>query len=103
MNGKTQVFLPGYDCDAIYVFTHILQHFYKGGIGLRQVCDWCRLLWTFKDKLNLELLESQIRKAGLMSEWKAFGVFAVEYLGMPKEAMPFYSDSPKWSIKAKRI
>jgi hypothetical protein len=24
-----------------------------------------------------------------MSEWKAFGAFAIEYLGMPVEAMPF--------------
>ena len=31
--------------------------------------------------------------AGLMSEWKAFAVFAVEYLGMPVEAMPLYDSS----------
>jgi hypothetical protein len=26
-----------------------------------------------------------------MSEWKAFAAFAVDYLGMPVEAMPFLS------------
>ena len=76
------------DEDVVYVFTHILQHFYKGGIGLRQICDWCRLLWTYRESLNYVLLESRIKKAGLMSEWRAFGAFAVEYLGMPIEAMP---------------
>ena len=40
---------------------------------------------------------------GLMSEWKAFGVFAVEYLGMDAAAMPFYSDAVKWKRKASRI
>lgn len=89
MNGKTQVFMLKAENDAFYVFTHILQHFYKGGIGLRQICDWCRLLYTYKDSLDLRLLEQRIRKAGLMSEWRAFGAFAVEYLGMPIEAMPF--------------
>lgn len=79
-NGNTQVFLLAADEDVVYVFTHILQHFYKGGIGIRQVCDWCRLLWTYKDTLNLGLLKSRIKKLGLMSEWKAFGTFAVEYL-----------------------
>ena len=103
MSGKTQVFLPGVNCDVIFVFTHFIKHFYCEGLGVRQICDWCRLLCTYKDKLNLELLESRIKKMGLMSEWKAFGAFAVNYLGMPKEAMPFYSDSPKWSRKAKRI
>ena len=89
MNGKTQVFLPRADEDVFFVFTHILQHFYMEGIGLRQICDWCRLLWTYKDSLNYGLLESRIRKAGIMKEWKAFGSFAVEYLGMTVEAMPF--------------
>lgn len=102
-NGNTQVFLLAADEDVVYVFTHILQHFYKGGIGIRQVCDWCRLLWTYKDTLNLGLLESRIKKLGLMSEWKAFGTFAVEYLGMPSEAMPFYSADAKWKKKADKI
>ena len=82
------MFLPAANEDVVYVFAHILQHFYKGGIGLRQICDWCRLLWTYRKSLNYEYLESIIREAGLMSEWKAFGAFAVEYLGMPVEAMP---------------
>ena len=103
MNGGTQVFLLNAENDAFYVFTHILQHFYKGGIGLRQICDWCRLLYTYRDTLNHGVLESRIRKAGLMTEWKTFAAFAAEYLGMPVEAMPFYSGSAKWKKKAELI
>lgn len=102
-NGDTQVFLPSPDNDVIFIFTHFLKHFYKEGLGLRQVCDWCRLLWTYRDSLNLELLESRIWKMGLMSEWKAFGAFAIDYLGMPTEAMPLYSPSRRWKRKAKGI
>lgn len=102
-NGDTDIFLPSPDEDVIFVFVHILQHFYKGGIGLRQICDWCRLLWTYRSELDLRLLESRIRKMGLMSEWKAFGAFAVEYLGMPAESMLFYSANGKWKRKANRI
>lgn len=102
-NNEVQVFLLGVENDAFYVFTHILQHFYKGGIGLRQICDWCRLLWTYRDSLNHELLEQRIKRVGLMSEWRAFGALAVEYLGMPEDAMPFYAKSTKWKKKAKRI
>ena len=102
-NENTQVFIPSANCDAIYIFTHILQHFYKGGIGLRQICDWCRLLWTYRESLNYVLLESRIKKAGLMSEWRTFGAFAVEYLGMPVEAMPMYSSDKKWKRKAEKI
>lgn len=103
MNGNTQVFLPGIDSDVVFIFTHFLKHFYKGGLGLRQICDWCRLLWTYRESLNRELLESRIREMGLMSEWKAFSAFAVDFLGMSSEAMPLYSSARKWSHKAKRI
>ena len=103
LNGKSQVFMPRADEDVVYVFSHILQHFYKEGIGLRQICDWCRLLWKFKNKVDYGLLESRIRKAGVMTEWKAFAALAVDYLGMPIDAMPFYSDDKKWKRKAVRV
>lgn len=102
-NGNMAISLPGQDNDAIFIFTHILKHFYKGGIGLRQICDWCRLLWTFRDSLNVGLLEKRVRDMRLMSEWKAFGAYAVKYLGMPVESMPLYSSDAKWVRKAGRI
>ena len=103
-NGNTQVFLPAADEDAFLVFTHFVKHFYKeGGVTLRQMCDWCRLLYRYRGELDLRILESRIKRAGLMSEWKAFGTLAVEYMGMPVEAMPFYSENKKWSKKAEKI
>lgn len=103
LNGETQIFLPAVNEDVILIFTHFLKHFYKGGIGLRQICDWCRLLWTFRSEVDTTLLQQRLRSMGLMSEWNAFGVFAVEYLGMDAAAMPFYSDAVKWKRKASRI
>lgn len=102
-NDGTIVFLPSADNDIIIVFTHILQHFFVEGIGLRQICDWCRLLWTYRESLNHSLLESRIWKMGLMTEWKAFTALAVDNLGIPKEVMPFYDDAKKWKNKGLRI
>lgn len=102
-NGNTDVFLPGPDNDILIIFTHIIKHFYKGGVGLRQICDWCRLLWTYRDSINKNLLNKRLISMRLITEWKAFGAFAVEYLGMPIVAMPFYDSSRKWKRKANRI
>lgn len=102
-NGSTQVFLPGVDDDVLFVFTHILHHFYIEGIGLRQICDWCRLLWTYKDKLNVGLQEKRLKEMGLISEWKSFAALSVDWLGMPVEAMPLFSSDKKWSRKAEQI
>ena len=101
--GNTQVFMLSIENDIMYVFSHILDHFYKGGIGLRQICDWVRLIWTYRDSLNLGLLKLKIRRMGVMTEWKVFGALAVDWLGMPSEAMPFYSSDAQWSRKAVRI
>ena len=102
-NGWTTVFLPAPDDDVIFVFTHILHHYYIEGIGLRQICDWCRLLWTYRSELDVKLLDKKLSKAGLMSEWNAFAALAVDWLGMPAEALPLYSPDKKWSRKAERI
>ena len=102
-NGNTTVYLPSPDNDLILVFTHILEHFFIEGVGLRQICDWCRLLYTFKDSLNYELLESRIRKAGIMTEWKAFYNLASRYLGMPDLNSDLTTHDSRFDKKADRI
>jgi hypothetical protein len=102
-NNGVDVLLPSPDNDVIIVFSHIIQHFYGGGIGLRQICDWCRLMWTYRDSLDLELLDNRLKKAGLVCEWRVFGALAVERLGMPSEALPLYVASHQYSKKAERL
>ena len=97
----SEIKLPSVDNDIILVFTHFLHHFFIEGVGLRQICDWCRLLWTYRSEINIELLEQRLQKMGLMTEWKVFASLAVNYLGMPEEAMPFYDARIK--IKGGRV
>ena len=103
INVKTQVFLPRADEDIILVFSHILQHFFREGVGLRQICDWCRLLWKYGDSIDNRLLENRLKSMNILSEWKAFAAIAVNYLGMQEESIPFYSAKRKWRMKADKI
>lgn len=98
-----QVNLPEINIDVLYVFCHMLQHFFTGGIGLRQVCDLCRLLYTYRDEIDCEWLSDELEKMGLWAEWKSFGALAVDYLGMKAEYVPFYDLSSRWHRKARRI
>ena len=86
--GGVPVALPSPDNDVLIVFVHFINHFYREGLGIRQVCDWCRLLWTYRDTIDKELLERRLRRMGLVGAWRAFGAFAVTHLGMPAAAMP---------------
>lgn len=102
-DGGIQVFMLGKENDVLYVFVHFLNHFYKGGVGLRQICDWCRLLWTYRDSLDVRFMETRIRKLELMSEWKTFGAYAVEYLGMDAETVPFLDANTNQKRKTRRV
>lgn len=102
-NNGVAVPLPNPDDDVIFVFTHILDHFFGGGIGLRQICDWCRLLWTYRDSIDREKLDLRLRQMGIVSEWKAFASLAVHELGAPAKVIPFYSEDKKWRRKASKI
>lgn len=97
------VYLPTPDNDVIFIFTHFLDHFFRGGVGLRQICDWCRLLWTYRESIDTSLLKQRIVEMGTLSEWKTFAAYAVDFLGMPYGAMPLYDSSRTWSRKARRI
>lgn len=103
LNNETTIFMLNESNDVVYIFSHFLKHFYKGGLGLRQICDWCRILWKYKNSISTKVVEKRLNKMGLMSEWKAFATFAVVYLGIPVESMILYDDSRRWEIKAKRI
>lgn len=101
-NNGVDIFLPCPDNDVIIIFTHFLHHFFIEGVGLRQVCDWCRLLWVYGKEIDTEILESRLKKMGLMSEWRVFASLSVNWLGMPKGEMPLYVESRSYNIKAKR-
>lgn len=101
LNGGTQVFLPAPTEDVFLVFTHFIKHFYKEGMSMRQLCDWCRLLWTYRNEIKVDWLELHLRKTGLMKEWQVFAALAVQYLGMPKDAMPFYDS--RFKVKGSRL
>lgn len=102
-NGVTDVLLLAPNDDVFFVFTHFIKHFYKEGMNLRQVCDWCRLLWTYRGEIDTALLEERLQRAGLMSEWKMFAALTVDSLGMPEEAMPLYDADKRWQEKGEAV
>ncbi len=89
----TTVYLPPARFDLVFLLYHASHHMITGGIGLRQLCDWCRCLHANRGTVNLPELESDIRKLGLWKTWGIFAWIAVNRLGLPEDEMPFYSPS----------
>ena len=103
LNNETFIPIPEPNNNVVIIFTHFLHHFFIEGVGLRQICDWCRLLWTSKDEIDKEKLKSRLDEMGLLTEWRTFAYVAVQCLGMPQYAMPFYTDSITMKYRAKIV
>ena len=101
LNNQTHVNLPSADEDVIIVFSHILQHFYVEGIGLRQICDWCRLLSKYHDVIDEKLLERRLIATDILFEWRTMAAMTVKYMGMTPSSIPLYAEGsvPVWKTK----
>ena len=86
--GGSRIPVPEAGFNAIYVFVHLLQHYWSGGVGLRQVVDWMTFLSVHKRDIHPVILEIKLRELGLLHLWKVFTGFAQEYLGCPAEKLP---------------
>lgn len=78
--------------NSLFVFAHAFHHFIEGGVGLRQLCDWVKVLEeaSISSEADLFSLGSLLRRFALMRPWQIFGFVAVHHLGLEKEKMPFY-------------
>ena len=88
--GGLSVMSPAVDFNVFFIFNHFWHHFIADGVGLRQICDWVRLLHVNHGKINLDYLSDVLCKMKLMKEWQVFAYIAVNTLGLPAEEMPFY-------------
>ena len=73
--------------NALLLLSHIMEHFYCEGVGLRQLCDYARLLYCKRDEINREELIRMLDELSLTRAYRVFGYIAVCYLGMSEEAL----------------
>ena len=86
--GGAEIPVPDADFNAVYIFVHFLQHYWSGGVGLRQLVDWMTFVSVHKRDIHPVVLEVRLRDLGLLRLWKVFTGFAQEYLGCPVEKLP---------------
>ena len=86
--GGADIPVPEAGFNAVYVFVHMLQHYWSGGVGLRQLIDWMTFVSVHKREIHPVILEKRLEDLGLLHVWKVFTGFAQEYLGCPEEKLP---------------
>lgn len=91
--------------NAAYLFIHLFFHFIRGGIGLRQLCDWAVYLNHYKDEIDRKKLQDILENLNLIKAYKAFGWILVDKLGLPQSSFPMPLDGKdqKWEDGIMRI
>ena len=86
--GGARIPVPEAGFNAVYIFVHFLQHYWSGGVGLRQLVDWMTFVSVHKREIHPVMLEKRLEDLGLLHLWKVFTGFAQEFLGCPPEKLP---------------
>lgn len=86
--------VPEAQYEVFFIFQHAFGHFLNSGIGLRQLCDWARLLYQLHQETEEAEpdgvgLEARLRGVGLLRAAQVFGGVLVRQLGLPSSCLPF--------------
>lgn len=93
--GGLSVPVPDPASNAIYVLLHLQHHFLNVGVGLRQVCDWARLLAVHGAGIDRRVFAEAIASLPVGRTLPALSYLAVTYLGLPPSACPAIPSAPR--------
>lgn len=83
--GNVRVLPP--TTNVLLLLSHILDHFYCQGIGLRQLCDLAILLDKEHDNINPQKLQDSLKELALERCYRIFGYICVKYIGLAFEKL----------------
>ena len=101
-NGDGWVMLPSANNDVVFVFYAFLEAFLQGRDWASADLRLVSAVVDFPGRIGCGGAGGTFEEDGACVRVED-GTFAVEYLGLPREAMPLYSDEACWKKKASRI
>lgn len=79
--------------NVLFVFIHSWEHFVTESANIRQFCDLALLLHKTKDSALADYLRTNLKKLHLLYAWQLYAYIMVNYLSLPKEKCPLYSEA----------
>lgn len=80
---------PSLAFNAAYILIHALYHHFRGGVGLRQLCDWSHVLNQIDEKTDLTFISELFEQMKIYNGAKSFAYIATDYLGLRKDRLSF--------------
>ena len=93
------VFPPTFE--SVFLISHMVNHVYEEGLGLRQVIDYAMFLSSCADKIDWLQHHEYLHQMRMERAWRIFTCICVDYLGMslPSQVEPFSHQEKVWAEK----
>lgn len=87
--------------ESVFLISHMVNHVYEEGLGLRQVIDYAMFLSSCADKIDWLQHHEYLRQMHMERAWRIFTCICVDYLGMslPSQVEPFSHQEKVWAEK----
>lgn len=87
------VTIPEDTFNLFFTFLHAWHHFVETGMNMKQVCDVAVLLHAKRDVINQSRLKEMLTKLHLMEVWQLYMYIIANYLDVPEDECPLYTDT----------
>lgn len=96
---KVNVFPPTFE--SVFLISHMVNHVYEEGLGLRQVIDYAMFLNKCADKIDWLQHDEYLYRMRMQRAFRIFACICVEYLGLPlpSHVQPFSFNEKEWAKK----
>lgn len=96
---KVNVFPPTFE--SVFLISHMVNHVFEEGLGLRQVIDYAMFLNKSADKIDWLQHDEYLYRMRMQRAFRIFTCICVEYLGLtlPSQVQPFSFKEIEWAKK----
>lgn len=96
---QVPIFPPTFE--SVFLISHMVNHVYEEGLGLRQVIDYAMFLDKCADRIDWVKHDEYLHKMWMERAWRIFTCICVTYLGMPlpSQVEPFSYQEKVWAEK----
>ena len=87
--------------ESVFLISHMVNHVYEEGLGLRQVIDYAMFLDKCADRIDWVKHDEYLHKMRMERAWRIFTCICVTYLGipLPSQVEPFSYQEKVWAEK----
>lgn len=91
------IFPPTFE--SVFLISHMVNHVYEEGLGLRQVIDYAMFLHSCADKIDWMQHHGWLYRMRMERAWRIFTCICVDYLGLslPSQVAHFSYNDRKWA------